>query len=139
MGHTLLIQRAEPKAHTVCHENDSSARCAAGALECGSASYRFSPFTTVDDRKKKAVAGATALQGASRILMPSCELKAHDTRAQGNIQNLFFHILLMPKRKFWLKVFERRLSGLSPRAVSGWLIAPEGPGFVGAQRSGTQV
>jgi len=49
-------------------------------LECGRSSYRLpiSPHTTmVPSRDAKAVAAATALQGASRIFILSDEPKAH--------------------------------------------------------------
>ncbi len=53
-----------------CHEKG----CAEGTLECGSSSYRLSlppQHICRMSRRRKAVAAATALQGASRIFIAS--------------------------------------------------------------------
>src|SRR5208337_843642 len=56
----------------------SESACAAGALECGSSSYRLADVP----HEPKAVAAATALQGASRIFMQRGEPKDHEICAR---------------------------------------------------------
>jgi len=51
-------------------------------LDCGRGSYRFLILAALAHPKLKAVAGATALQGASRIFIPSGEPEAHEVCAQ---------------------------------------------------------
>ena len=61
----------QPTGMSDCHENAS----AEGTLACGSVSYRL--WLSVQGGSL-----AAALQGASRIFMPSSEPKDHGLRAQ---------------------------------------------------------